>query len=270
MQAGQVKWQRLGEILQDLNLVSKDTIDKALATQKEKASVTDQHHPLTGTTLQDRLFRWANHNPESSQLGDILMQMNAVNPTTLRQGILSQLIPESLLTTLSRKELIFLLHISMVIQNTKQDPWVFNQAMQMINEALDCTKTALYLAYSEKNELVCALFAGGQEPPKRVLSMDKGLSGWVYSHGRTAFLQKGMIIAHDNTDNETKISEDIGSLLGIPLYISGSLIGVLELSGKNSGYFAPHDADIMTVVAHILAGLLQTVSQDYAQAPSHD
>lgn len=264
MQAGQVKWQKLGEILQDLDLVSKDTIKQALVEQKKQIDDHNLPQPMTGADLQDRLFRWANHSPVSSQLGDILMQMNAVNPSILRQGILSQLIPENLLGVLSRNELIFLLHISMMVQNTKQDPWIFNQIMQMVNEALDCEKTALYLAQSEQNELVCALYAGGSEPPRRILNMDKGLSGWVYSHGRTAFLQKGMIIVHDNPKKDTKIADEIGSLLGIPLYINGMIVGVLELSDKNSGHFTPHDADIMTVVAHILAGLLQTVSQEYA------
>ncbi len=263
MQAGQVKWQKLGEILQELNLVSKATIDKALATQKTKTK-SESRQSLNGTTLQDRLFRWANHHPESSQLGDILMEMNAVSPTVLRKGILSQLIPDNLLTALNRKELIFLLHISMVVQNTKQDPWVFNQVMQMINEAIGCVKTSLYLADTDENELVCALFAGGSEPPRQILSMDKGLSAWVYSHGRTAFLQKGLFVDHINPEQDTAVVEDIDSLLAVPLYINGNLVGVLELSEKNSNHFTPHDADIMTVVAHILAGLLQTVSAAFA------
>ncbi len=269
MQAGQVKWQRLGEILQELNLVSKSTIDQALAHQKKQLATEEQPQPLTGTALQDRLFRWTNHNPESSQLGDILMQINAVNPTILRKGILSQLIPEPLLKALNREELIFLLHISMVVQNTKQDPWVFNQVMQMVNESLTCSNTALYLADTEHNELVCALFTGQKEPPRRIIGIDKGLSGWVYSHGQTAFLQKGMIIAHDNYQKDTTIAEDIGSLLGVPLYINGIIIGVLELSDKTSGHFTPHDADIMTVVAHILAGLLQAVSHEYVPLSPH-
>lgn len=265
MQAGQVKWQRLGEILQELDFVSKDTLDIALATQKKQISGNNNRQDLlTGTALQDSLFHWANNNTAPLQLGDILMQMKAVNPASLRQGILSQLLPESLLTTLSREELVFLLHISMIVQNTKQDQWVFNQVMQMINEAIGCKKTVLYLANSEQNELVCALFSGGEEEPRKILRMDKGLSGWVYSHGRTAFLQKGMIIAHDTSQKDTRIIDDIGSLLGIPLYINGVIIGVLELSDKISNHFTPHDADIMTVVAHILAGLLQTVSREHA------
>jgi len=191
--------------------------------------------------------------------------MNAVDPSILRKGILSQLIPENLLNTLSRQELIFLLHISMLVQNTKQDAWIFNQVLQMINEIIECSKTTLYSADSEANELVCALFAGDGGPPRRTLSVDKGLSGWVYSHGRTAFLQKGMIIDHDNPEQSTKISDELGSLLAIPLYINGILVGVLELSGKISGLFSPHDADIMTVISHILAGLLQAVSHEYAE-----
>ncbi len=92
--------------------------------------------------------------------------------------------------------------------------------------------------------------------------MDKGLSGWVYSKGRTAFLQKGMLIAQNNAQKSVQLSDDIDSLLGVPMYIHGTLVGVLELSGKES-HFTPHDADIMTVVAHLLAGLLQAVTHDY-------
>ncbi len=267
MQAGQVKWQKLGEILQEFNLVSKTTLDQALAKQKKQLSKEPPPEPLTGSSLQDRLFRWANHNPDSGQLGDILMQMNAVDPTTLRRCILSQLIPDDLLNALDRKELTFLLHISMVVQNTKHDPWVFNQIMQMVNESLQCSRTTLYLADIDQNELVSALSVGDGAPPRRILSMDKGLSGWVYSRGRTAFLQKGMVVDRINPQESTAIAEEIDSLLAVPLYINGALVGVLELSGKKSDAFTPHDADIMTVVAHILAGLLQAVSQEYAITP---
>lgn len=262
MQAGQVKWQKLGELLQELNLVSKDVIDAALAQQKTQLAQGSSPSPMTGSTLQDKLFRWANHSPESSQLGDILMQMHAVDPFTLRKGILSQLIPAELMKVLTRDELIFLLEISLLVQNTSHDPWVFNQVMQMVNEAIGCKNTALYLACIESNELVCALCAGIDKSPRRKLSMDKGLSGWVYSKGRTAFLQKGMLIAQNNAQKSVQLSDDIDSLLGVPMYIHGTLVGVLELSGKES-HFTPHDADIMTVVAHLLAGLLQAVTHDY-------
>lgn len=261
MQAGQIKWQRLGEILQELHLVSESTINKALTKQKDQQLNASEKKHVSSVAIQDRLFQWATRSPESTYLGDILMQMNAVDPTILRRGILCQLIPDDLLASLSRKELVFLLHISLLVQNTKQDPWVFNQALEMVNEALGCSRTALYLAHGENNELICTLFSGGKKPPCRIHNVDKGLSGWVYSHGRTAFLQKGMIIGHEKNSGSTKITDDIGSLLGIPLYIDGSLVGVIELSDKKIGHFSPHDADIMTVVAHILAGLLQAVSE---------
>jgi putative methionine-R-sulfoxide reductase with GAF domain len=261
-QVDQVKWQKLGEILLELDLVSKDVIDEALSWQKKHLAKDSSPPPLTGSKLQDRLFRWADHSPESSQLGDILMQMHAVDPPTLRKGILSQLIPEDLINILSREELVFLLNISMLVQNTKHDPWVFNQVMQMVNEAIGCQNTSLYLADSEAKELVCVLFAGVGKYPRKKLSIDKGLPGWVYSKGRTSFLQKGMLITQNTHHKTVRISDDIGSLLGVPLYTHGTLVGVLELSEKESS-FTSHDADIMTVVAHILSGLLQAVSLGY-------
>ncbi|MEN8258299.1 MAG: GAF domain-containing protein [Thermodesulfobacteriota bacterium] len=265
MQAGQVKWQRLGEILQELGLVSQEVIQEALLRQQDHNSGAPTIRHATGDQLRERLFQWADATNKSKQLGDVLMEMNAVEPSTLRHGILAQLMPPKLLSKLSRNELIFLLNTSLLVQNSQNDPWVFNQILEMINEQMDCKSCSLFLADRDAHSLILALQAGtSTRELKQKFEIDKGLIGWVYSHGRTAYLAKGMLVDQFAVEQAAPISEEVGSLLTIPVYISGELVGVMELAEKTTGAFSSRDADIMTVVTNILASLLLVISQGMA------
>ncbi len=265
MQAGQVKWQRLGEILQELGLVSKDVIQEALLRQQNHNGATRSMRDAPGDLLRERLFQWADATNKSKQLGDVLMEMKAVEPSTLRHGILAQLMPPKLLGKLSRNELIFLLNTSLLVQNSQNDPWVFNQILEMINEQMDCKSCSLFLADRDAHSLILALQAGtSTRKLKQKFEIDKGLIGWVYSHGRTAYLAKGMLIDQFAVEQAAPISEEVGSLLTIPVYINGELVGVMELAEKTTGAFSSRDADIMTVVTNILASLLLLISQSMA------
>lgn len=263
MQAGQIKWQKLGEILQELGLVSGDVIKEALVRQQNhngnEHAAPDEN---TGDQLRERLFQWANNSNRSKQLGDVLMEMKAVEPTTLRHGILAQLLPPKLLAQLSRNELIFLVNTSLLVQNSQNDPWVFNQILEMINEQMECKSCSLFLADRDIHSLTLALQAGtSTRKLKQKFEIDKGLIGWVFSHGRTAYLAKGMLVDQYDIRQDAPLSEEVGSLLGIPVYINGELVGVMELAEKIDGSFSSHDADIMTVVTNILASLLLLISQ---------
>ncbi len=271
MQAGQVKWQKLGEILQELGLVSQEVIKEALHRQQNQNSCGPSQREATGDQLRESLFRWADTTPKSKQLGDVLMEMKAVEPSTLRHGILAQLLPPKLLGKLSRNELIFLINTSLLVQNSQNDPWVFNQILEMINEQMECKTCSLFLADRHAHNLILALQAGtNTRKVKQKFGIDKGLIGWVFSHGRTAYLAKGMIIDQYEVEQAAPISEDVGSLLAIPVYINGVLVGVMELAEKTSGSFSSRDADIMTVVTNILASLLLLISQSMSSQCRHD
>ncbi len=263
MQAGQVKWQKLGEILQELGLVSKDVIQEALVRQQNHNNNGPSLPEATGDQLRERLFQWADTTNKPKQLGDVLMEMKAVEPSTLRHGILAQLLPPNLLSKLSRNELIFLVNTSLLVQNSQNDPWVFNQILEMINEQMECKTCSLFLADGDAHSLILAMQAGtNARKLKQKFDIDKGLIGWVFSHGRTAYLAKGMLIDQYEVEQAAPISEEVGSLLAIPVYINGELVGVMELAEKTTGSFASQDADIMTVVTNILASLLWLISQN--------
>lgn len=265
MQAGQVKWQKLGEILQELGLVSEEVIHEALIRQRDHNGGVSLTHEVTGDQLRERLFLWAATTNKAKQLGDVLMEMDAVDPVTLRHGILAQLLPPKLLGKLSRNELIFLLNTCLLVQNSQNDPWVFNQILEMINEQMECKTCSLFLADRHAHSLILALQAGiVTRKLKQKFDIDKGLIGWVFSHGRSAYLAKGMLIDQYEVEQASPLAEEVGSLLAIPAYINGELVGVMELAEKTTGAFSSRDADIMTVVTNILASLLLLISQSMA------
>lgn len=265
MQAGQVKWQKLGEILQELGLVSEEVIHEALIRQRDHNGGVSLSHEVTGDQLRERLFLWAATTNKAKQLGDVLMEMDAVDPVTLRHGILAQLLPPKLLGKLSRNELVFLLNTCLLVQNSQNDPWVFNQILEMINEQMECKTCSLFLADRHANSLILALQAGiVTRKLKQKFDIDKGLIGWVFSHGRSAYLAKGMLIDQYEVEQASPLAEEVGSLLAIPAYINGELVGVMELAEKTTGAFSSRDADIMTVVTNILASLLLLISQSMA------
>jgi hypothetical protein len=271
MQAGQVKWQKLGEILQELGLVSEEVIHEALIRQQNHNGEAQPLREATGDQLRERLFQWAASTNKSKQLGDVLMEMDAVDPSTLRHGILAQLLPPKLLGKLSRNELIFLVNTCLLVQNSQNDPWVFNQILEMINEQMECKTCSLFLADRDAHSLILALQSGIiVRKLKQKFDIDKGLIGWVFSHGRTAYLAKGMLIDQYEVEQAAPISEEVGSLLAIPVYINGELVGVMELAEKTTGAFSSRDADIMTVVTNILASLLLLISQSMSPHHRHD
>lgn len=270
MQAGQVKWQRLGDILQELGLVSKDVIQEALVRQQNHNGDEPSFRNTSGDQLRECLFQWADSTNKSKQLGDVLMEMKAVEPSTLRHGILAQLLPPKLLSKLSRNELIFLINTSLLVQNSQNDPWVFNQILEMINEQMECKTCSLFLADGDANSLILAMQAGTLvRKVKQKFDIDKGLIGWVFSHGRTAYLAQGMIIDQYEVEQAAPLSEEVGSLLAIPIYINGELVGVMELAEKITGSFSSNDADIMTVITNILASLLLLISQSMSCLDHH-
>jgi signal transduction protein with GAF and PtsI domain len=172
---------------------------------------------------------------------------------------------------LSRNELIFLVNTCLLVQNSQNDPWVFNQILEMINEQMECKTCSLFLADRDAHSLILALQSGIiVRKLKQKFDIDKGLIGWVFSHGRTAYLAKGMLIDQYEVEQAAPISEEVGSLLAIPVYINGELVGVMELAEKTTGAFSSRDADIMTVVTNILASLLLLISQSMSPHHRHD
>jgi GAF domain-containing protein len=158
--------------------------------------------------------------------------------------------------------LFFFLEISVLLQNIGRGPWLFDQILEMTNELLKCEASYILLANAESQEMLIAIPTGPNKDQfdGRIIPADKGLAGWVFSHGLPAIVSN--VHQDDRFDSEidslVRQGFDTRSILAVPLHINGELIGVMELINKQSGEFSSHDMDILTMLANLIAVYLDS------------
>lgn len=257
-----LQWRRLGEILTELKLVSREEITEALKRQAAEnlnaPPPKSPHHP------RRRLMNWFRGTRLNQRcLGDILIEMGAVNAGLLRKGLLSQILPNKYTKNLDREKYLALLQIIVMLQNTRQDSWVLEEIMAMITEITDCHRCALLLAHPQKNKMLiaaCSPPGYRDSDPLQEVPLDKGLPGWVFQHGSPAIIP-GRRANNGEAGSALSLPEnEQKSIMAVPLHIMGEFIGVIELIGKKKGEFDDHDLDFMTILANILASSLDQIS----------
>ena len=151
----------------------------------------------------------------------------------------------------------------MLLQSLGRGPWLFNQILEMTNDLLECEGSYILLAKTESQEMLMAIPSGPDKDNLggKTFPADKGLAGWVFSHGRPAIVS--------NVKKDTRFDSEIDkevfgkfetrSILAVPLHINGELIGVMEVVNKIAGDFSEKDMDILTLVANIIAVSLDSV-----------
>ena len=268
--SGQLKndrtqWQKLGKILQELGFVSEETIIEAL--KKQQLSHTPQPEPsLLQQSLEHHIVGCHHKRSHSKSLGNILMEMEALAPHTLRQGLLTQILPSDLIRQLSHNEVNILLETSLLLQNVYDDPWMFSQVLEIINELLVTESCSLLLANPEQTELIVAVqtgkILGGSLGESNTL--DKGLSGWVFRHKKAAVVAEESI-ADFFPEYFQEDTNQIRSVLASPLHLHGEVIGVIEAYNSGANQSSEHDINLMTLLAHIISNSLSIICQLYKE-----
>ena len=262
-----IQWQRLGEVLEDLGIVSHDQIKYAIGKQNQAEEADGNGDQSNSAEVSKKLLTRMNEKYSTELLGEILMEMEAINPVSLCQGLLSQVLPPVILDSLSRNELIFLLNVSMLLHNYQKGSRVFSHILEMTNDLLECEASSILLADYETEEIVIALPIGprGEDLEGKRFPMDKGLSGWVYTHHKP--------VSVNNVKLDDRFFEHIDdsgpfqtrSILAVPLHINGEWIGVIEVLNKKDDCFTEHDMDILTSLVNIISSALgSTLSSHYS------
>ncbi len=254
------QWRRLGDILTDLGLASNEQITSALAKQQTLAGQKKADPSKSfNTLLREQLLPWfAARSQEGRCLGDILMEMQAVEPKSLAKGLLAQMLPDSLYESLSPKELHFLLQAAILLQNICKGPWILGVVLEMANEILDCEASSILIADLEEKEMLVALPTG---PKKNVvygkgIAMDKGLSGWVYRNGKPARVSNVSADARFDRGMDNNIDFVTRSILAVPLHVNGECIGAVEALNKSDDNFTIHDLNVLAILANMLANVM--------------
>lgn len=253
------QWRRLGDILTELGLASSEQIASALARQQtltgQKTEASENYNGL----WREHLLPWFTASSQEGRcLGDILMEMQVVEPKSLARGLLAQMLPDSLHESLSPRKLHFLLQAAILLQNICKGPWILEVVLEMANEILECEASSILIADIEKKEMLVALATG---PLKNMTSgkgiaMDKGLSGWVYHHSQPARVSNVSTDARFNNSTDRHIGFTTRSILAVPLHVNGECIGTLEALNKSDDNFSNHDMHVFTILANMLANVM--------------
>ena len=224
------QWRRIGDILTDLGLASNKQIADALARQKSLAGKKSGSTQSFNSLIREHLLPWFTaRSQEGRCLGDILMEMQAVEPKSLAKGLLAQMLPDSLYESLSPRELHFLLQAAILLQNICKGPWILGVVLEMANEILGCEASSILIADLDEKEMLVALPTG---PKKNAvygkgIAMDKGLSGWVYRNGQPARVSNVNVDARFDDGMDKNIGFVTRSILAVPLHVNGECTGAV-------------------------------------------
>ncbi|MDD5759360.1 MAG: GAF domain-containing protein [Desulfobulbaceae bacterium] len=254
----EAQWQRIGSVLTALGTISQEQLVEALRRQKN----SELHGEApTVNSFKKRFLTWANLQRKQETLGDILIDMGAIKPKVLCHGLLAQVLPPVAFADLSRVQLELLLKISVMLHSSFNDPWMFEQVVDLVAEQLGCVGGSILLEVPERQEMIVAVstLLAKEHFEGKAIPADKGLAGWVCSHGQTAIVNS---IDQDNRfdktcDRRSPCAPE--SLLAVPMYFNGTRFGVVEMFNKNGAGFTESDAALMVMVANIISVALGAI-----------
>ena len=258
----QPQWQRLGEVLEQLGVVSHEQIMQAVRVQTGGETATAlPNHRLD--LANDQLLAWAGQKSSKQRLGEILLAMKALDQEGLCQGLIAQTLPSSLLETLTGRELAFLLQAAILLQNICQGATVLEYLVKMTSDFMGCESGAVRMFDMNAGETVILVATGAlAESVGDRFPLDKNLAGWVQRYGQPVKLNYDQLNNAVNLDRGRSDKNRTQSVLMTPLLVNGECDGVLELVNKNDENFTEHEIAIVACLANILGSSLSNFIVD--------
>ncbi len=256
------QWQRLGDVLVELGLLTDQQIEQAVERQRRQEEDRGRRQQQVaaepaGEDCRHPHLPMAGGEAGKRRLGAILLEMKAIEPNALCQGLLSQILPAGILEKLSHSELIFLLRASMLLQHFDGGCGILRRILDMATDTLGCESAAILLADLPRQEMVVFLASDEEgDGPRRRFSMEKGLASWAFVHRKPATI--------DNRKQGAGGGKSFGSsdrpahtIMAVPFHSDGEWMGAMEFLNKSdpSG-FTEHDIDVVTALVNILGAAL--------------
>ena len=250
------QWQRLGEILEQLGVVSHAQIVQAVRVQAGEETATAVSLSTGDSARSDQLLAWAGQKPAKQRLGEILLAMKAIDQEGLCQGLIAQTLPPALLERLSCRELAILLQVAVLLQNISQGVTVL-EYLKKITATFMGESGAVRMFDMEARETVSFVATGALVGSGGVrLPLDKNLAGWVQRYGQPVKINHDQLKNPATVDADRFDSKSVQSVLMTPLLVNGEQIGVLELVNKNDENFTEHETAIVACLANIIGSSL--------------
>jgi GAF domain-containing protein len=146
---------------------------------------------------------------------------------------MAQLTEELAVTQQRLSQLGFLYQVGQAMASTFDLTRLLNNTLQLTTSVIDAAASALMLIDEQSNELVLAVTHGAEEVvgPRKRVSLDEGLAGWVATHGQPVVVND---VSKDSRFSQKANArpDSLKSIAAVPLQIRGKTIGVLEVLNK--------------------------------------
>ena len=199
-----------------------------------------------------KAIKWLESQSGKNCVGDILINMGAVENRDLIKAIENQLLSESQIKEISEKDWPKLLLTSLLLGQIRHLPHVFSQSLEVVSELIGCECGSILLADNNRNSLIFTVVTGPHKNELKNLAIpiDKGIAGWVFCNGKHAIINE---VSYDERFNDF-VDKSLGfqtrSILAVPLVYGDRIIGVVEVVNKNDGIFNKRDVAILSIYSH--------------------
>ena len=135
---------------------------------------------------------------------------------------------------------------------------LLDELIERVRDVLKADTAVVLLLDADSGELVATVARGLEEEVRQGVRIPVG-SGFA---GRVAAERRPVILSHvDNSTvvNPILVDHGVSSLLGVPLLVAGSLLGVLHVGSLGSRVFSSDDARLLQLAADRAAGAVQAL-----------
>jgi len=149
---------------------------------------------------------------------------------------MAQLTEELAVTQQRLSQLGLLYQVAQTMASTFDLTKLLNDTLQLTNSVIDAAASALMLIDEQSNELVFEVThgAGKVVVPRKRISLDEGIAGWVATHGEPVIVNDVSKDSRFSQKADAHTGSLTRSIAAVPLQIKGKTIGVLEVLNKPS------------------------------------
>jgi signal transduction protein with GAF and PtsI domain len=139
---------------------------------------------------------------------------------------------------------------------------LLGELLERVRELLDADTAAVLLMDPSSRYLVASAARGIEEEVQQGvrIPLGKGFAGRIAAEKRAVFIEQ---VDHSNVLNPILREKGIRSLLGVPLLVSGSVLGVLHVGTLSPRRFTSEDSDLLQLVADRVALAVGVRSGDH-------
>lgn len=133
-------------------------------------------------------------------------------------------------------------------ESSALDP-LLARLIELVTTAFDADRSTLFLYDRESRELFARVAQGGLTREIR-FDAQRGIAGWVFTHGRGAIVNDAYGDDRFNPDIDSQTGYLTQSILCVPVRLpNGEIVGVIEVLNKKHGSFSVPDKALLEAFA---------------------